>query len=75
MCHPAGVDLPRQPVEMGQAESTLDAELATRTSVGLTGAIVPQLYGVIKKPGDVDGRRAEAKGQAHQLTGTLEQGG
>lgn len=53
----------------------LDAELSVWASVGFSGVVVQQFLGVIKKPSDVDGCRAEAKGQAHKFTKALKQGG
>lgn len=74
MCHPAGEDCPREPVEAGQTKVALDAEHSVWASVGFTSAVIQQFLVVIKKPSDVNGCRAETKDQAHKFTRALEQG-
>lgn len=75
MCHPAGKDGSRQPVDSGQMEVALDAELSVWASVGFTSVVVQLFFGVSKKPSDVYVCRAEARDQAHDFSGALEQGG
>lgn len=75
MCHPADEDWSRQPVDSGQTEVALDAELSFWASVGFTSVVVQLILGVIMKPSDVYARRAEARDQAHDFSGALEQGG
>lgn len=72
--HPAGVNSPRCPVLVCQAQVAPDAELSSWCPVGGASVVVPQLCDVVQQPGDVDVRRAEAKHQADELTRTLEQG-
>lgn len=76
MCHPTGEHCPRKPDFLGQTKVALNAELSIWASVGFTSVVaVQQFLSVMKKPSDVNGRRAEAKDQAHKFTRALEQGG
>lgn len=74
MCHPAGEDCPKEPAGFGQTKVALDAELPVWASVWFTSVVFQQFPSVIKKPGDINGLRAEAKHQAHKFTRALEQG-
>lgn len=75
MGHPAGVDCPGQPSDLGQSKATLDAELSVGASDGFSGVEVQQLFGVVEKPHYVNGCRTEAGHQADKFTRALEQRG
>lgn len=72
MFHPAG-NCPIEPGDSGQMKVALDGKSSVGASVGFSCCEVQQLSCVIKKPGDVDEGRAEARDQAHEFSGALKQ--
>lgn len=70
--HNAG-DGPVKPCDLGQLQVALDAKTSIEAPVGFTCFEVQQLSCVIKKPGDVNEGRAEARDQAHEFPCALKQ--
>lgn len=66
-------DRPVEPWHFGQEKAALDAKTSAGASGGLSCFDVQWLSCVLKKPGDVDERRAKARDQAHEFSGAFEQ--